>query len=92
LSIHLGAIISIPYSYQHPLETAETNFMGTLAMCCWPAAPRASSRLVHTSTSEVYGTAQFTPMDESHPLQGTVALLGQQDRRRQTGGKLLPFV
>ena len=66
---HLGAIISIPYSYQHPMETAETNFMGTLNVLL---ACRAHDvgRLVHTSTSEVYGTALFTPMDESHPLQG----------------------
>ena len=66
---HLGAIISIPYSYKHPYETAETNFMGTLNVL---EACRAHgvARLVHTSTSEVYGTAQFTPMDESHPLQG----------------------
>lgn len=66
---HLGAIISIPYSYRHPMETAETNFMGTLAvlLACREAGV---GRLVHTSTSEVYGTAQFAPMDESHPLQG----------------------
>ncbi len=66
---HLGAIISIPYSYLHPLETAETNFMGTLAVLLACRA-HGVARLVHTSTSEVYGTAQFTPMDESHPLQG----------------------
>ncbi|WP_374686261.1 SDR family NAD(P)-dependent oxidoreductase [Promineifilum sp.] len=66
---HLGAIISIPYSYRHPMETAETNFMGTLnvLMAC---RTHNVGRLVHTSTSEVYGTAQFTPMDERHPLQG----------------------
>ncbi len=66
---HLGAIISIPYSYKHPVETAETNFMGTLnvLMAC---LSHDVERLIHTSTSEVYGTAQFTPMDESHPLQG----------------------
>ncbi len=66
---HLGAIISIPYSYKHPMETAETNFMGTLnvLMAC---LTHDVERLIHTSTSEVYGTAQFTPMDESHPLQG----------------------
>lgn len=69
LVFHLGAIISIPYSYKHPMETAETNFMGTLnvLMAC---LSHDVERLVHTSTSEVYGTAQFTPMDESHPLQG----------------------
>ena len=66
---HLGAIVSIPYSYEHPVETAETNFMGTrnvLTAC----RTHEVGRLVHTSSSEVYGTAQFTPMDEQHPLQG----------------------
>ena len=69
LVYHLGAIISIPYSYKHPMETAETNFMGTLNVLLACRAHNVE-RLVHTSTSEVYGTAQFTPMDESHPLQG----------------------
>ena len=66
---HLGAIISIPYSYKHPMETAETNFMGTVNVLLACRAHNVA-RLVHTSTSEVYGTAQFTPMDENHPLQG----------------------
>lgn len=66
---HLGAIISIPYSYKHPMETAETNFMGTLNVLL-ACRDHGTDRLVHTSTSEVYGTAQFTPMDEAHPLQG----------------------
>lgn len=66
---HLGAIISIPYSYVHPYETAETNFMGTLNVLL-AARTHAVERLVHTSTSEVYGTAQHVPMDETHPLQG----------------------
>jgi dTDP-glucose 4,6-dehydratase len=66
---HLGALISIPYSYLHTYEVAETNFMGTLNVL---AACRRSgvTRLIHTSTSEVYGTARYTPMDEAHPLQG----------------------
>lgn len=66
---HLGALISIPYSYQHPVEVAETNFIGTLnvLMACRDFDVQ---RLIHTSTSEVYGTAQRTPIDESHPLQG----------------------
>lgn len=66
---HLGAIISIPYSYVHPVETAATNFMGTLnvLLACRAAGVR---RLIHTSTSEVYGTAQRVPIDETHPLQG----------------------
>lgn len=69
LVFHLGAIISIPYSYVHPLETAETNFSGTMnvLMACHA---HGVGRLIHTSTSEVYGTAQYTPMDETHPLQG----------------------
>jgi len=66
---HLGALISIPYSYLHTYEVAETNFMGTLNVL---SACRRSgvTRLLHTSTSEVYGTARYTPMDETHPLQG----------------------
>lgn len=66
---HLGALISIPYSYRHPYEVAESNFMGTLnvLMACRDLGVR---RLVHTSTSEVYGTARRVPIDEAHPLQG----------------------
>jgi dTDP-glucose 4,6-dehydratase len=66
---HLGALISIPYSYQHPREVVETNVMGTVNVL---EAARSANvrRLVHTSTSEVYGTAQRVPIDESHPLQG----------------------
>ena len=66
---HLGALISIPYSYLHSYEVAETNFMGTLNVlnACHHSGV---TRLIHTSTSEVYGTARYTPMDEKHPLQG----------------------
>jgi len=66
---HLGALVSIPYSYLHPIETAETNIMGTLNVL---SASRTEEiqRLVVTSTSEVYGTAQRVPIDETHPLQG----------------------
>jgi len=66
---HLGAMISIPYSYLHPLEVAEANFMGTLNVL---AACRdlGVERLIHTSTSEVYGTARQVPISEEHPLQG----------------------
>jgi dTDP-glucose 4,6-dehydratase len=66
---HLGALISIPYSYYHPVEVVETNIMGTLnvLLACREVGVE---RLVHTSTSEVYGTALSIPMDESHPLQG----------------------
>ncbi|MBN2119183.1 MAG: GDP-mannose 4,6-dehydratase [Anaerolineales bacterium] len=66
---HLGALIAIPYSYVHPREVIETNVMGTLnvLMAAREFKPR---RIVHTSTSEVYGTARYTPIDEAHPLQG----------------------
>lgn len=66
---HLGAIIPIPYSYIHPREVVETNVTGTLNVL---AAARAlgNIRVVHTSTSEVYGTARYVPIDEAHPLQG----------------------
>jgi len=69
LVFHLGALISIPYSYLHPLEVVETNMMGTLNVLM--AARRAGvERLIHVSSSEVYGTALYLPMDEGHPLQG----------------------
>lgn len=69
LVFHLGALISIPYSYFHPAEVASTNFMGTLnvLMAC---REHGVKRLVHTSTSEVYGTARQAPISESHVLQG----------------------
>lgn len=65
---HLGALIAIPYSYVHPAEVAETNFMGTLniLMAC---REQGVERLIHTSTSEVYGTARQVPISEAHPLQ-----------------------
>jgi len=66
---HLGALISIPYSYRHPVEVAETNFMGTLNVLI-ACRDHGVPRLIHTSTSEVYGTAQRVPIDETHPLQG----------------------
>jgi dTDP-glucose 4,6-dehydratase len=65
---HLGALIGIPYSYVHPRETVDTNVGGTLNVLA--AARERGVRVVHTSTSEVYGTAQSVPMSESHPLQG----------------------
>lgn len=66
---HLGALIAIPYSYLHPAEVVETNVMGTLNVLL--AARDANvSRVIHTSSSEVYGTALHVPIDEGHPLQG----------------------
>ena len=66
---HLGASISIPYSYGHPREVIETNVIGTLNVLM-AAKEHCPNRVLHTSTSEVYGTAIRVPMDESHPLQG----------------------
>jgi len=66
---HLGALIAIPYSYVHPREVVETNVLGTLNVLM-AARDLGTSRVVHTSTSEVYGTAIYAPIDEAHPLQG----------------------
>lgn len=66
---HLAAIVSIPYSYVHPREVIETNVLGTLNVLV-AAKENNVKKVVHTSTSEVYGTAQYVPIDEKHPLQG----------------------
>ncbi len=66
---HLGALISIPYSYLHPMEVVETNVIGTLNVLL-AARQTGIQRLVHTSSSEVYGSALHTPIGEDHPLQG----------------------
>lgn len=69
LVFHLGALISIPYSYRNPREVVETNVLGTLNVLM--AAQQAGvRRVIHTSSSEVYGTARYTPIDEEHPWQG----------------------
>ena len=65
---HMGALISIPYSYVHPVETVQTNVIGTMNIL--EACRKTGAKLVHTSTSEVYGTALRVPIDEDHPLQG----------------------
>jgi len=67
--IHLAALIAIPYSFHAPRSYLETNSTGTLNVL--EAARQAgASRVVHTSTSEVYGSAQYVPIDEKHPLVG----------------------
>lgn len=65
---HLGALIDIPYSYLHPREAVDTNIMGTLNILM-AAKDTKIEQAIHTSTSEVYGTAQYVPIDEKHPLQ-----------------------
>lgn len=66
---HLGSLIAIPYSYEHPRETIETNVIGTLNVLT-AALENNVEKMVHTSTSEVYGTARYVPINEEHPLQG----------------------
>src|SRR4051812_45208769 len=66
---HLAALIAIPYSYRAPSSFVAANVNGTLNVL--EAGRRAKvSKIVHTSTSEVYGTAIYAPIDEKHPLQG----------------------
>lgn len=65
---HLAALIAIPYSYIAPQTYVETNVTGTLNVC-QAALDAGVSRVVHTSTSEVYGTARRVPIGEDHPLQ-----------------------
>lgn len=66
---HLAALIAIPYSYRAPHSYVRTNIEGTLNVM-QAARELGIERVVHTSTSEVYGTAQYVPIDEKHPLQG----------------------
>jgi UDP-glucose 4-epimerase len=65
---HLAALIGIPYSYHAPQSYVDTNVAGTLNVA-QAALDAGVRRFVHVSTSEVYGTAQYVPMDERHPLQ-----------------------
>ncbi len=66
--VHLAALIAIPYSYVAPDSYVDTNVKGTLNIC-QAAKENGNIRVIHTSTSEVYGTAQYVPIDEKHPLQ-----------------------
>ena len=67
--LHLAALISIPYSYHSPDTYVDTNVKGTLNVL-QAARELGVRRVIHTSTSEVYGTARFVPITEAHPLQG----------------------
>lgn len=69
LVLHLAALIAIPYSYHSPDTYLDTNIKGTLNIL-QAARELGVRRVVHTSTSEVYGTAQFVPISEKHPLRG----------------------
>ncbi|MDQ0156914.1 NAD-dependent 4,6-dehydratase LegB [Robertmurraya andreesenii] len=67
--LHLASLIAIPYSYHSPDTYVDTNIKGTLNVL-QAARELGISKVVHTSTSEVYGTAQYVPINEEHPLQG----------------------
>jgi NAD dependent epimerase/dehydratase len=67
--LHLAALIAIPYSYHSPDTYVDTNIKGTLNVV-QAARDLGTAKVVHTSTSEVYGTARFVPITEDHPLQG----------------------
>lgn len=67
--MHLAALIAIPFSYHSPDSYVDTNVKGTLNVV-QAARDLGTARVVHTSTSEVYGTARFVPITEEHPLQG----------------------
>jgi dTDP-glucose 4,6-dehydratase len=67
--MHLAALIGIPYSYHSPSSYVDTNVSGTLNVV-QAARDLGLQRVIHTSTSEVYGSARFVPITEEHPLQG----------------------
>jgi len=67
--LHLAALVAIPYSYHSPDTYVDTNIKGTLNVL-QAARELGVEKIVHTSTSEVYGTARYVPIDENHPLQG----------------------
>lgn len=64
---HLAALISIPYSYLHPYEVIESNILGTVNVLL-ASKNNSVQKIIHTSSSEVYGTAESVPMNENHPL------------------------
>ena len=64
---HLAALVPIPYSYRAPQSFVETNIKGTLNLCEAARDAGTVKAFIHTSTSEVYGTARYVPIDESHP-------------------------
>ena len=66
---HLSALVGIPYSYEHPQEVIDTNILGTANVLLVAKELGTLERVVLTSTSEVYGSALYTPIDEKHPLQ-----------------------
>ena len=74
--IHLAALISIPYSYRSPLSYINTNIVGTTNLL-EAARKNKVKHFIHTSTSEVYGSAKYVPIDENHPLNASLHMLLQ---------------
>jgi nucleoside-diphosphate-sugar epimerase len=66
---HLGALVAIPYSYVYPREVVETNIFGTLNVLMGSTKNKKIKKIVNISSSEVYGSALYVPIDENHPLQ-----------------------
>ena len=89
---HLGALIAIPYSYHNPYDVVQTNVLGTAHVLDACRASSTLTRVVLTSTSEVYGTAQTVPDRRAASASGPVAVRRDQDRRRCAGRELFPRV
>ena len=87
--LHLAALIAIPYSYHSPDTYVDTNIKGTLNVV-QAARELGVERVVHTSTSEVYGTARFVPITEEHPLQGQSPYSASKIGADQIALSLLP--
>ena len=89
--LHLAALIAIPYSYHSPDTYVDTNIKGTLNVL-QAARSLDVQKVVVTSTSEVYGSALYVPINEEHPLPGAVSIFGHQDRSRSTGFVILSLL
>lgn len=85
---HLAALIAIPFSYHSPDSYVDTNIKGTLNVL-QAARDLGTEKIMVTSTSEVYGTAQYVPIDEKHPFRGSHRI-PQQNWGRSSGRELLP--
>ena len=89
--LHLAALIGIPYSYHSPDTYVDTNIKGTLNVL-QAGRDLGVEQIIHTSTSEVYGSAQFVPITEAASTRGTVPILRQQDWCRSDGPRLPPIL
>ena len=86
---HLAALIAIPFSYHSPDSYVDTNIKGTLNVL-QAARDLGTEKIMVTSTSEVYGTAQYVPIDEKHPFQGRSPSFCNENWCRPSGRELLP--